>query len=140
MAMADDGALDSPWRVVPHRLGASWSKAFRRAREQPSIRVDVACPDCGVTALRQFYVRHRKADPAELATAPQWLQDRARRNANAADGVEWCAHCRLFDHVKDKSAPPWWPESTAGVEPGTGDVHRIIGVVTAYLSAHGDPQ
>ncbi|WP_033443249.1 hypothetical protein [Saccharothrix sp. NRRL B-16314] len=138
MTTADDGARDSRWQVVPRRFGESWSQAFHRAWEQPSIRVDSPCPNCGVTALRQFYVRHRRADPAELAAAPQWLQDKARRNVNPADGVEWCAHCHLFDHVMDKSAPPWWPESVAGVEAGDNRVKRIIDTVTAYLAEHGD--
>ncbi len=138
MTTTDDGALDSPWRVVPRRLGESWSRAFHRAWEQPSIRVDIACPNCGVRALRQFYIRHRRATPAELAAAPQWLQDKIRRNVNPADGVEWCAHCHLFNHVRDKSAPPWWPESVAGVEPGDSDAERIMDIVTAYLAEHDD--
>lgn len=75
MTTADDGVLGSPWRVVPHRLAELWSQAFHRAWEQPSIRIDIACPNCGVTALREL---------------------------------------------------------------GASDAHRIMGVVTAYLSAHDD--
>jgi hypothetical protein len=68
------------------------------------------------------------------------MQERAARNVDAADGVEWCAHCHIYSHIKDKSAPPWWPDTVAGVERGSDHrpVEDIIGAVTVYLAEHGD--
>jgi hypothetical protein len=128
------------WRVVPREVGERWWAVFQLAfREHRGIRLDVACPHCGTAALHQFYIRHRMADPAALAKRPLWMQERAARLIDAADGVEWCAHCRIYNHVVDKSAPPWWPDAVAEIERGyNGRVEHVFDVVAAYLAEHGD--
>ncbi|WP_158852932.1 hypothetical protein [Saccharothrix deserti] len=131
-----DDIVDGAWWVVPRELGRQWSEVFRHAWNQPSIRVEAPYPNCGVRALHQFYVRHRRADPAKLAQAPQWLQEKARRYVNGADGLEWCAHCRVYNHIMDKSVPPWWPESVEGI--GRGAPEYVMEAVTAHVVAHGD--
>jgi hypothetical protein len=128
------------WHVVPREVLEQWDVVFNAAyREHHGIRLDAACPNCGTVALRQFYIRHLRVDPASFTNEPAWMRERAARNVDGADGLEWCAHCHIYDHIKDKSAPPWWPDTVAGVERGDGyTAEGVMGAVMAYLAEHGD--
>ncbi|MFD9733275.1 hypothetical protein [Umezawaea sp. NPDC059074] len=130
------------WCVVPSGVSEQWGTVFLAAfRECRGIRLGEACPHCGIVALRQFYIRHQFVDPESLSGEPAWMRERVARLVDAADGLEWCANCRIYDDIKDKSAPSWWPDSVAGVERGSAyEVEGVIDVVTVYLAEHGDFQ
>ncbi|GAA0209137.1 hypothetical protein GCM10010492_03530 [Saccharothrix mutabilis subsp. mutabilis] len=127
------------WRVMPSGASEAWTRLFGRAWHEPGIRVDAACPNCGQRGLHQFYIRHEAVSEVDREVASEWLRERIRKAENAADGVEWCQQCRIFDHVQDKAAPPWWPLAVAEIKvsPKSAPEH-VIDSVALFLAEHED--
>ncbi|MCC8251599.1 hypothetical protein [Saccharothrix luteola] len=129
----------SKWRVVPSDLVAQWLEVFDAAWSQSSVRVGGVCPNCHERALHHFYIRHKMLNEWQSSSTFEGEREGVHRQKDAADSIEWCAHCNIYNYVKDQGAPPRWPETFVGVENGGNHtVASVIDAVMNHIVKYGD--